>query len=176
MRTRTTKSSHLARRSRSSLAFRSTLFIKCMGDIFLNKNPCVSSQESSGLNSHSLQMSKSTKSKKSGTHARCWCLCSHHVTTSGCEASAVIQMGVPTFGGSCSPQVVNGSQDEPQGLLLFTRDAQHLHGCLQLGELLRGSLLVLRLEERRSDQSLIIHWSLRGRWKGCSSKHLLPHF
>lgn len=60
---------------------------------------------------------------------------------------AVSQLGVPTFSGSCGPQVVNGPQDEPEGLLLFARDAQHLHGCLQLGELLRGSLLVFRLEK-----------------------------
>ena len=35
-----------------------------------------------------------------------------------------------TFGGSCSPQVVDGSQDEPAGFLLIGGDAQHLHGRL----------------------------------------------
>lgn len=71
--------------------------------------------------------------------------------------------GVPTFSGSCGPQVVDSPQDEPQGLLLFPRNAQHLHGRLQLGELLQGSLLVLRLEEIRSDQ-IKIQWSRTGRW------------
>lgn len=60
-----------------------------------------------------------------------------------------------TFSGSSGPQMINSSQDEPEGLLLFTRDAQHLHGCLQLGELLWGSLLVFRLDEIRSDQTSV---------------------
>lgn len=54
----------------------------------------------------------------------------------------------PTFGGPGSPQVINGSQDEPQGLLLLARHPQHLHGGLEFGELLRCSLLLLGL--RRS--------------------------
>lgn len=51
-----------------------------------------------------------------------------------------------TFGGSCSPQVVDGSQDEPAGLLLIGGNAQHLHGRLQLTELLSCLLLLLRLQ------------------------------
>ena len=35
-----------------------------------------------------------------------------------------------TFGGACSPQVVDGSQDEPAGFLFIWGDAQHLHGGL----------------------------------------------
>lgn len=58
---------------------------------------------------------------------------------------------IPTFGGPGSPQVINGPQDEPQGLLLLTGDPQHLHGCLEFGELLRRSLLLLGL--RRSKVS-----------------------
>lgn len=50
-----------------------------------------------------------------------------------------------TFGGSCSPQVVDGSQNEPAGLLFIGGDAQHLHGRLQLTKLLSCLLLFLRL-------------------------------
>lgn len=55
---------------------------------------------------------------------------------------------LPTFGGAGSPQVINGSQDEPQGLLLLAGHPQDLHGGLEFGELLRCSLLLLGL--RRS--------------------------
>lgn len=54
-----------------------------------------------------------------------------------------------TFGGSCSPQVVDGSQDEPAGFLLIRGDAQRLHGRLQLTELLSCLLLLLRLQGQR---------------------------
>lgn len=59
---------------------------------------------------------------------------------------AVIKKKVPTFGSPGSPQVVDGPQYEPQGLLLIARDAQDLHCRLQFGELLRRSLLVLGLQ------------------------------
>lgn len=59
--------------------------------------------------------------------------------------------GVPTFSRARCPQVVNGTEDKPEGFLLFTGDAQHLHGCLQLGELLQGSLLVFRLKQIKSN-------------------------
>lgn len=55
----------------------------------------------------------------------------------------------PTFGGPSGPQVVNGPQDEPQGLLLLPRHSQDLHGRLELGELLRRSLLLLGLRRSR---------------------------
>lgn len=51
-----------------------------------------------------------------------------------------------TFGGACSPQVVDGGQDEPAGFLFIWGDAQHLHGSLQLTELLSRLLLLLRLQ------------------------------
>ena len=51
-----------------------------------------------------------------------------------------------TFGGACSPQVVDGSQDEPTGFLFIRGDAQHLHGPLELTELLSCFLLLLRLQ------------------------------
>ena len=51
-----------------------------------------------------------------------------------------------TFGGACSPQVVDGSQDEPAGFLFVRGDAQHLHGRLELTELLSCLLLLLRLQ------------------------------
>ena len=51
-----------------------------------------------------------------------------------------------TFGGACSPQVVDGSQDEPAGFLFIRGDAQHLHGRLELTELLSCLLLLLRLQ------------------------------
>lgn len=51
-----------------------------------------------------------------------------------------------TFGSACSPQVVDGSQDEPAGFLFICGDAQHLHGGLQLTELLSRLLLLLRLQ------------------------------
>lgn len=57
---------------------------------------------------------------------------------------------MPTFGGPGSPQVVDGPQDEPQGLLLVAGDAQHLHCGLQFGKLLRRSLLVLGLRGNES--------------------------
>lgn len=58
----------------------------------------------------------------------------------------------PTFGGSGSAQVIDGSQDEPQGLLLLTGHSQDLHGRLEFGELLSSSLLLLGLQgpEQRS--------------------------
>lgn len=59
---------------------------------------------------------------------------------------AVIPQDVPTFGGPGSPQVVDGPQYEPQGLLLVAGDAQHLHRRLQFGELLGRSLLILGLQ------------------------------
>lgn len=70
----------------------------------------------------------------------------------GCEV--VLNMGtcVPnhrgsaTFGGSGSAQVIDGSQDQPQGLLLLSGHSQDLHGSLEFGELLRGSLLLLGLQ------------------------------
>lgn len=51
-----------------------------------------------------------------------------------------------TFRGPRSPQMVNGPQDEPQGFLLITRDAHHLHGSLELVELLSRLLLLLWLQ------------------------------
>ena len=58
-------------------------------------------------------------------------------------------MRSPTFGGTGGSQVINGGQHEPEGLLLVSRDAQHLHRCLQLSELLRCLLLVFTLEMKR---------------------------
>lgn len=52
----------------------------------------------------------------------------------------------PTFGGPGGAQVIDGPQDEPQGLLLLPGHSQDLHGRLQLGELLGSSLLVLGLQ------------------------------
>lgn len=54
-----------------------------------------------------------------------------------------------TFGGPCHSQVVNGPQHQPEGLLLLNRDAQNLHGRLQLRELLGGPLLLLRLHTNK---------------------------
>ncbi len=50
-----------------------------------------------------------------------------------------------TLSSSCSPEMVDGPEDEPEGPLLVTADPQNLHGCLQLGELLGGPLLILSL-------------------------------
>lgn len=50
-----------------------------------------------------------------------------------------------TFGASRSSKMVDGPKDEPEGSLLVAADSQDLHGCLQLGELLRGPLLVFWL-------------------------------
>ena len=52
-----------------------------------------------------------------------------------------------TLSSSCRPEVVDGPQDEPEGPLLVPADPQNLHGCLQLGELLRGPLLIFSLVE-----------------------------
>lgn len=51
-----------------------------------------------------------------------------------------------TFRGPGSPQMVNGPQDEPEGFLLIAGDAHHLHGSLELVELLSCFLLLLRLQ------------------------------
>lgn len=53
--------------------------------------------------------------------------------------------GSPTFGGPGGAQVIDGSQDQPQGLLLLPGHSQDLHGCLEFGELLSSSLLLLGL-------------------------------
>lgn len=52
-----------------------------------------------------------------------------------------------TLSSSCCPKMVDGPQDEPEGPLLITTDPQNLHGCLQLGKLLRGPLLILSLAD-----------------------------
>lgn len=43
--------------------------------------------------------------------------------------------------------MVNGPKDKPEGPLLITADPQNLHGCLQLGKLLGGPLLILCLTD-----------------------------
>lgn len=50
-----------------------------------------------------------------------------------------------TLGSASSPKMVDGCKDEPEGLLFITTDPQNLHGCLQLGKQLGGSLLLLSL-------------------------------
>lgn len=50
-----------------------------------------------------------------------------------------------TFRGPGSPQVINGPEDEPEGFLLIAGDAHHLHGSLELVELLGRLLLFLWL-------------------------------
>lgn len=52
-----------------------------------------------------------------------------------------------TLGCSRSPEMVDGPEDEPEGPLLITADPQNLHGCLQLGKLLGGPLLILSLAD-----------------------------
>lgn len=70
----------------------------------------------------------------------------HNQYSNQARYMAVIPQDVPTFGGPGSPQVVDGPQYEPQGLLLVAGDAQHLHRRLQFGELLGRSLLILGLQ------------------------------
>lgn len=50
-----------------------------------------------------------------------------------------------TFCSPSSSQVVNGPQYEPKSFLLISRDAEDLHSCLQLSELLCCLLLVFSL-------------------------------
>lgn len=52
-----------------------------------------------------------------------------------------------TLSCSCCPKMVDGPEDEPEGPLLITTDPQDLHGCLQLGKLLGGPLLILSLAD-----------------------------
>lgn len=52
-----------------------------------------------------------------------------------------------TLGSSGSTEMVDGCEDEPEGLLFITADPQYLHGCLEFGKLLGGALLLLRLTE-----------------------------
>lgn len=56
-------------------------------------------------------------------------------------------MGNLTLGSSCSPKMVDGPEDEPECPLLITTDPQNLHGCLQLGKLLGGPLLIFSLSD-----------------------------
>lgn len=65
-----------------------------------------------------------------------------------------------TFGGACSPQVVDGSQDEPAGFLFVRGDAQHLHGRLELTELLSRLLLLLRLQGRMGTWAEDLRWGV----------------
>lgn len=55
-----------------------------------------------------------------------------------------------TLGRSCSSQMVDGPEDQPEGPLLVAADPQHLHGRLQLGKLLGGALLILGLAGRHT--------------------------
>jgi len=52
-----------------------------------------------------------------------------------------------TLGSSCSSKMVDSPKDEPKGLLFIPTDPQNLHSCLQLGKLLGGPLLILRLAD-----------------------------
>lgn len=54
-----------------------------------------------------------------------------------------------TLGASRSTEMVDCSQDEPEGLLFITTDPQNLHGCLEFGKLLGGTLLLLSLTDSR---------------------------
>lgn len=65
------------------------------------------------------------------------------------ESSVSTRGGSPTFGGSGSTQVIDGSQDEPQGPLLLSGHSQDLHGRLQFGELLSSPLLLLGLHRSK---------------------------
>lgn len=50
-----------------------------------------------------------------------------------------------TFRGPSGPQMINGPKDEPEGFLFIAGDAHHLHGSLELVELLGRLLLFLWL-------------------------------
>lgn len=52
-----------------------------------------------------------------------------------------------TLGSSRSTEMVDRSEDEPEGLLFITADPQYLHGCLEFGKLLGGALLLLSLTD-----------------------------
>lgn len=76
------------------------------------------------------------------------------------ETSVMNHHGSPTFGGSGSAQVIDGSQDEPQGLLLLTGHSQDLHGSLEFGELLSSSLLLLGLQRPEQRSKVAIQTSI----------------